>query len=88
LLLGYLIGSFQNFLEQILTHSLFVRYSGWFEAFPYLHVRDADVGPFESRVLTHYSGGWVSLWKQNTLHFAVVVVTHFKAVYTSTFQWL
>jgi len=41
---SYLIGSFQNFLEQILTHIIFERYPSWFEAFPYLHIRDAGRG--------------------------------------------
>jgi len=28
-------------VEQILTHSRFRRYGSWFEAFPYVHIRDA-----------------------------------------------
>jgi len=33
--------SFQNILEQILTHSLSKRYWSWVEVFPYLNIRDA-----------------------------------------------
>jgi len=39
MLLEYLIGTFQNFLEEILTHNFF-RYRSWFEAFLYLLIGD------------------------------------------------
>ena len=66
---SYLIGSFQNFLEQILSYSLFkVAYWIWFAAFFYEHIRDAGEGlvkaeylhitaavrgPFADRVIIH-----------------------------------
>jgi len=31
-----------------------------------LHIKVAVVGPFKSRLLTHYSGCWQPLWKQCT----------------------
>jgi len=77
----YLIGSFQNCLEQILTHS-FLRYC-WFEDFPYLHIRDAGrcpskaehlystaatEGSFGSRVLAHCSCCWGPFGKKKTTY--------------------
>ena len=52
---SYFIGYFQYFSEQIMTHNLFKRYCSWYEAFPYLHIRDAGRS-FQRRVLAHYSG--------------------------------
>jgi len=73
---SYLIGSFQNFLEQILTYG-FLRYWSWFEAFHYLHIRVVGGGSlqveylhigvaggsaFESNVFIHYSrAAWRAL---------------------------
>jgi len=48
---SYFIGYFQYFPEQISTHNLFKRYCRWFEAFPYLHIRDAGRGPFKEEYL-------------------------------------
>jgi len=36
---SYLVGSFQNILEEILTHKLF-SYRSWFENFLHLHIGD------------------------------------------------
>jgi len=54
---SYLIGSFKNFLEEILTHKFF-RYRSWFEVFLYLLIRDGGGDRFERMVLTHYSCCW------------------------------
>jgi len=66
---SYLIGSYRNFLEEILTHNLFM-YRSWFEAFlylltgdgcwaalkgRYLQITDAVGGPFDSIVLAQYN---------------------------------
>jgi len=71
------MGSFQNFLEKILTHSFW----SWFVAFHYLRMREASEDPlkveylnitaargdpFENKVFTHCSCCWGPLWKQST----------------------
>jgi len=78
---SYLIGYFQNFLEDLLIHNVF-RYISWFEAFlylpigdggagvalkgRYLHVTVAVGGPFDSIVLAHYKCCLGPLWKHIT----------------------
>jgi len=61
---SYFIGYFQYFSEQIMTHNFFKRYCSWYEAFPYLHIRDAGRS-FQRRVLAHYSGDLGPLWMQS-----------------------
>jgi len=51
------------FSELFATH--LKRYWSWFEAFPFLYIRDAGEA-CESRVLTHHSCCWGPLWKQST----------------------
>jgi len=45
---SYLIGSFQSFLEEILTHS-FLRYRSWLEAFLCLLIGDGSGVPLKGR---------------------------------------
>ena len=45
-----MIGSFQNFLEEILTHNIF-RYRSWLEAFLYLHIGDGGGVALKGRYL-------------------------------------
>jgi len=45
---SYLIGSFQNFLEEILTHDDFCTYKSWFEAFVYLLIGDGGGVPLKA----------------------------------------
>ena len=79
---SYLIGSFHKFLEQILTHSPFERYWSSFEAFPYLHIRDASRALWkQSKLLRHYSGGWGPLWKQSTYTLQLLLGAPLKAEY-------
>jgi len=44
---SYLIGSFQNFLEGILTHQRFSDRS-WFEDFLHLHIGDGGGDPLKA----------------------------------------
>jgi len=60
----YLIGSFQKFLEDILTHNFFM-YRSWFEAFLCLLIRDGGGAPLKARYL-YYSCCWRPLRKKVT----------------------
>ena len=87
--------SFQKFLEQILTLSLFkVVRLVW--NFYYLHIRDAGrgslkaeylhitvvvEGPFESRVLTYCSCCWGPLWKESSYAIQLLLGVRSKAEY-------
>jgi len=44
---SYLIGSFQNFLKEILTHNFF-SYISWFEDFLHLHIVDGGGDPLNA----------------------------------------
>jgi len=59
--------SFQNILEQILTSRLFKRHWSWLKRFLIfiLVMRNGALWK-QSKLLTHYSGGWGPLWKQST----------------------
>jgi len=85
--------SFQNFLEEILTHKFF-RYRSWFEAFSYLfiggsggvalkggylHITVAIGGPFDSIVLAHYNCCLSSHWKCITCTLQLLLVAALKA---------
>jgi len=50
---SYLIGSFQNFVEEILTDILlFFRYRSWFEAFLYLLIEDGGGSLWKDSIYT------------------------------------
>jgi len=57
---SYLIGSFQTVLEQILAHS-FLRYWRWYEAFPYLRIKDAGGGSLKAKHLNITVAVWAPL---------------------------
>ena len=80
-----MIGS-SELLEEILTQHFF-RYRSWFEAFlylligdgcevalkgRYLHIIVAVGGPFESILLTHFSGCW-SLFESMEFYIIIAV---------------
>jgi len=67
----YLIGSFQNLLEQILIHR-FLRYWSWFETFPYLQIRDAGGGSLKAKHL-HITVAVGAPVKTEYIHIAVAV---------------
>jgi len=67
-------GAFQNIFEQILTH-IFVRYWNWFEAFPYLRIRDAGRCPLKAKYL-HIT---VVIWnpfKSRTLSVGLTLIAY------------
>ena len=71
-----MIGSFQNFLEQILIHS-FLRCWSWFEVFLYLHIKDAGGGPLKVEWL-HFTVAVGGLWKAEYQHNAFAVGNFWK----------
>jgi len=92
-----LTGSFQNFLEEILTHNFF-RYRSWFEAFlyllivdgggvtlkgRYLHITVAVGDPFDSIVLAYYNCCLGPLWKHITCTLQLLLVATLKARYST-----
>ena len=98
---SYFVGSFQNFLEEILTHNFF-RYGSWFEAFlylliggggwvalkgRYLHIAAAVGGPFENTLLARYTCCWWPLWKLRTYTLKLLLGALLKAS-TYTLQLL
>jgi len=82
---SYLIASFQNFLEEILTHNFF-RYRSWLEAFLNLIIGDFFIwslgSPWKDSIYTlDYSCCWGPLWQHVLAHYHCLFGAPLKAYY-------
>ena len=76
---SYLLASFHNFLEEILTHNFF-RYRSWFEAFLYLIIRDGGGVALKGRYLhTRLQLLLGLLWQHVLAHCNCLFGSHLKA---------
>ena len=76
-----MIESYQNFLEQILTHSFFNKVLKMVWNFSlFTHYR-CWWGPLENRALAHYSGSWRPFWKQSAYTLQLLLGASLKVEY-------
>ena len=82
------LGSFQNFLEEILTHNFFMCRS-WFEAFPYLFIGGGGRVALKGRYL-HITVAVGGPLKARFLHITIAVLVPFESIllaHCSCFWW-